>query len=224
MLLVLAIPVLGLRLGFSDESNFAEDTTTQQAYDLLVDGFGPGFNGPLILVAEVDGGRPTSRRSARSPTRWRPTRASPFVLAAAARTTRTNPTAVPLARDPDRRRPQDEATTELVEPAARRRAARRPRRRPASTSLVTGQRRRPTSTSPTTWPSGMPYFFGAVLALSFLLLMVVFRSLLVPLKAVIMNLLSIGAAYGVVVAVFQWGWLSDITGIAAGARSSRGCR
>ena len=53
----------------------------------------------------------------------------------------------------------------------------------------------------------MPYFFGAVLALSFLLLMVVFRSLLVPLKAVIMNLLSIGAAYGVVVALFQWGWL-----------------
>ena len=59
----------------------------------------------------------------------------------------------------------------------------------------------------------LPYFFGAVLALSFLLLMVVFRSLLVPLKAVIMNLLSIGAAYGIVVALFQWGWLSDITGV-----------
>ena len=59
----------------------------------------------------------------------------------------------------------------------------------------------------------LPYFFGAVLTLSFLLLMVVFRSLLVPLKAVIMNLLSIGAAYGVVVALFQWGWLSDITGV-----------
>ena len=59
----------------------------------------------------------------------------------------------------------------------------------------------------------LPYFFLAVLALSFLLLMVVFRSLLVPLKAVIMNLLSIGAAYGIVVALFQWGWLSDITGV-----------
>jgi RND superfamily putative drug exporter len=59
----------------------------------------------------------------------------------------------------------------------------------------------------------MPIFFGAVLALSFLLLMVVFRSLLVPLKAVIMNLLSIGAAYGIIVALFQWGWLSDITGV-----------
>jgi RND superfamily putative drug exporter len=59
----------------------------------------------------------------------------------------------------------------------------------------------------------LPYFFGAVLTLSFLLLMAVFRSLLVPLKAVLMNLLSIGAAYGIVVALFQWGWLSSITGV-----------
>jgi RND superfamily putative drug exporter len=62
----------------------------------------------------------------------------------------------------------------------------------------------------------LPLFFAAVLTLSFLLLMVVFRSLLVPLKAVIMNLLSIGAAYGVIVALFQWGWLSDITGVEPG--------
>jgi RND superfamily putative drug exporter len=62
----------------------------------------------------------------------------------------------------------------------------------------------------------MPVFFGAVLALSFLLLMVVFRSLLVPLKAVIMNLLSIGAAYGVIIALFQWGWLGDLTGVTPG--------
>ena len=62
----------------------------------------------------------------------------------------------------------------------------------------------------------MPWFFVAVLTLSFLLLMVVFRSLLVPLKAVIMNLLSIGAAYGIMIALFQWGWLSDITGVEPG--------
>jgi len=61
--------------------------------------------------------------------------------------------------------------------------------------------------------SRLPYFFIAVLSLSFLLLMVVFRSLLVPLKAVVMNMLSIAAAYGIVVALFQWGWLSDITGV-----------
>ncbi len=62
----------------------------------------------------------------------------------------------------------------------------------------------------------LPIFFGAVLALSFLLLMVVFRSLLVPLKAVIMNLLSIGAAYGIMVALYQWGWFSDVTGVQPG--------
>jgi RND superfamily putative drug exporter len=62
----------------------------------------------------------------------------------------------------------------------------------------------------------LPIFLGVVLALSFLLLMVVFRSLLVPLKAVIMNLLSIGAAYGVTVVLFQWGWLSDLTGVQPG--------
>ena len=62
----------------------------------------------------------------------------------------------------------------------------------------------------------MPIFFGGVLTLSFLLLMLVFRSLLVPLKAVIMNLLSIGAAYGIIIALFQWGWLSDLTGVEPG--------
>jgi putative drug exporter of the RND superfamily len=62
----------------------------------------------------------------------------------------------------------------------------------------------------------LPIFIGAVLALSFLLLLVVFRSLLVPLKAVVMNLLSIGAAYGVIVAVFQWGWGAGLLGVTAG--------
>ena len=71
--------------------------------------------------------------------------------------------------------------------------------------------------------SRLPAFFGAVLSLSFLLLMMVFRSVLVPLKAVIMNLLSIGGAYGLVVAVFQWGWGSACSAPAAG-RSSRSCR
>ena len=70
----------------------------------------------------------------------------------------------------------------------------------------------------------LPLFIGAVLALSFLLLLVVFRSVLVPLKAVIMNLLSIGAAYGVIVAVFQWGWLDSVVGISRQDRSRRSSR
>ena len=87
-----------------------------------------------------------------------------------------------------------------------------PRPPPAPTSTVEASPARspPRSTSPTTSPPACPLFFGVVLGLSFLLLMVVFRSLLVPLKAVIMNLLSIGAAYGVLVTVFQWGWLGGV--------------
>ena len=90
ILVVLALPILGLRLGFSDEGNYPDDTTTRQAYDLLADGFGPGFNGPLILASEVPEGtdpatlaggdrrhpgRPRRRpgRARRSPT-TRPTR------------------------------------------------------------------------------------------------------------------------------------------------------
>ena len=69
----------------------------------------------------------------------------------------------------------------------------------------------------------LPIVIGVVLVLSFLLLMVVFRSLLVPLKAVLMNLLSIGAAYGVMVAVFQWGWGKDVIGVGEG-RAGRGVR
>ena len=71
----------------------------------------------------------------------------------------------------------------------------------------------------------LPLFIAAVVAMSFLLLMIVFRSVLVPLKAALMNLLSIGAAYGVVVAVFQWGWGNELIGAArARCRSTRSCR
>ena len=74
------------------------------------------------------------------------------------------------------------------------------------------------------WAAGLPYMFVAILILSFILLMLVFRSLLVPLKAVIMNLLSIGAAYGVIVAIFQWGWVKNASASARRARSRRGSR
>ena len=209
VLLVLAIPVLSLRLGFSDESNFADDTTTKQAYDLLVEGFGPGFNGPLILVAELPEGTDPGDLSA--------------ITEAAAADPGVAFVSEPRPNDPDNPTaamwklvptsgPQDEATTDLVNrlrddvlPAGRGRHRRRRRRH--------RQRRRERRLLATTSSSRLPYFFAAVLALSFLLLMVVFRSLLVPLKAVIMNLLSIGAAYGIVVALFQWGWLSDLTDV-----------
>ena len=77
VLLFLAIPVLGLRLGNSDESNYPDDTSTKQAYDLLVAGFGPGFNGPLLLAAELPEGTDARRPRRRHRRRWRPTPTSP---------------------------------------------------------------------------------------------------------------------------------------------------
>jgi RND superfamily putative drug exporter len=210
ILVILAIPVFGLRLGFSDESNFAEDTTTKQAYDLLVEGFGKGFNGPFTLVAEVPEGTSIEdlaqiREAAQ---------ADPDVafVSPPQPNDEGNPTAVLWNLVP-RTGPQDEATTQLV---YRLRDDVLPPAEDATGTqvLITGMV--PVSVDFSNFlESRLPYFFVAVLALSFLLLLVVFRSLLVPFKAVIMNLLSIGAAYGVVVALFQWGWLSDLTGVEA---------
>ena len=119
--------------------------------------------------------------------------------------------------------PRTKPPTELVE---RLRGRRRPGRSPAP---ALDGRTSPGPLRPSIDFTGylaerLFVFFGVVLALSFLLLMVVFRSLLVPLKAVIMNLLSIAAAYGVVVAVFQWGWLSSVIGVERRHRSNRSSR
>jgi RND superfamily putative drug exporter len=208
VLLLLAVPVLSLRLGFSDESNFADDTTTKQAYDLLVEGFGVGFNGPLLLVAEVPEGTDAADLDAIEEA----AAADPGVafISSAELNDDERPTAafwnlVPTSG------PQDRATTELVDRL--RGEVLPPAEGAAGVDVaVTGVVAVNLDFSDYL-ASRLPYFFAAVLAVSFLLLMVVFRSLLVPLKAVVMNLLSIGAAYGVVVALFQWGWLSDITGV-----------
>jgi RND superfamily putative drug exporter len=211
LLVVLALPVLNLRLGFSDESNFAEDTTTKRAYNLVVDGFGKGSTGPIYLVAAIEGDdqlrslAPVNQAVAADPDVEsilgpQPNRAA-------------DPTAVRWLVTPEGG-PQDEATTQLVN---RLRHDVLPRIEQASGTdvLVSGQVAANVDMS-AYMGDRMPVFFVAVLALSFVLLMVVFRSLLVPLKAVIMNLLSIGAAYGVIVALFQWGWLSDLTSVEPG--------
>ena len=207
-LLVLAIPVLGLRLGQSDESNYPQETSTKQAYDLLVAGFGPGFNGPLLLAAELPEGTDIDGLAAISEAVGD---ASGVEFASPAEPNDADdPTAARWIVIPETG-PQDEATTDLV------RRLRNDVLPPAEDAAgvevaVTGSVAVNIDFS-NYLESRMPYFFGAVLSLSFLLLMIVFRSLLVPLKAVIMNMLSIGAAYGLVVALFQWGWLSEITGV-----------
>jgi putative drug exporter of the RND superfamily len=209
LLIVLAVPALGLRLAFSDESNFAAETTTKTAYDLLVDGFGEGFNGPLFLVALV------------------PDSSHPGAFAALNEAISQDPEVAQLQGpkpSPDgsaiawrlypRNGPQDEQTSDLVNRL--RDDVLPPFERQLATDVhVTGIVGANVDFA-NLLAARLPYFFLAVMTLSFLLLTVVFRSLLVPLKAVAMNMLSIGAAYGVVVAVFQWGWLSDVVGVSAG--------
>jgi RND superfamily putative drug exporter len=211
ILLALTAPVLGLRLGFSDEGNFSESTTTRQAYDLIAEGFGPGFNGPFLLAITVDdpGDVQTVQQLATviaadpgvdsvSPPfpsdQADPTASEAFIL-------RITPTTSP----------QDAATEQTV---ARLRTDVIPPVVDGTGVVANLTGAVPANIDFSNYLGGrILVFFGAVLAVSFLLLMMVFRSLLVPLKAVVMNMLSISAAYGVVVAIFQWGWLGGLTGI-----------
>ena len=211
VLVLLALPVLGLRLGFADEGNYPTDTTTRRAYDLLAEGFGPGFNGPLTLVTRVTPAdlpvvEQVSQALAATPGIAQVTPAIP--------NDPTSPSAV-LWRIFPASAPQSQEAADLV-------TALRDDVLPTATQgsaldvLVTGTV--PVNVDFSAYLAArLPTFFGAVLALSFILLMLVFRSLLVPLKAVLMNLLSIGSAYGCVVAVFQWGWGAGLLGLGTDA-------
>ncbi len=211
LLLLLAAPVLVLRFGFADESNYGPETTTRQAYELLVDGFGAGANGPLVVVTEVSetsqmaelnrlaqAMAATDGVSFVSP----PIPNSPIAPTAAAIEVR--PTTGPQAAE-------TEALVKHLRSSVIPAAIAGTDLEPQITGLVAVK----TDVSDFL-KSRTAVFFVAVLGASFLLLMAVFRSLVVPIKAVIMNMLSIGAAYGVLVAVFQWGWLGSVVGIEPG--------
>jgi len=211
ILLILTAPVLGLRLGFSDEGNYAEETTTRKAYDLLAEGFGPGFNGPFLVTAEVNGdGDAAQMQVVADALAADPGVAVTFGPLPNPGADPANPDAFILRVIPTTA-PQDLETERLV-------GHLRDEVIPSAVGdstlevFLTGGTAASIDFSDYLGARTL-LFFAAVLAVSFLLLMAVFRSILVPFKAVIMNLLSISAAYGVVVAVFQWGWLSDITNV-----------
>ncbi len=203
-LAALAGPVLAMRTGMADDGTGDKSTTYRHAYDLLAEGFGDGFNGPLTIV--IDGANGVAEagqiRDAIATTDGVALATDPVINPA-------GDTAVITAFPATS--PQDQATESLVHtlrddvlpPALAGSGAH---------SFVTGQTAAFIDISERL-ASRLPLFIFAVVGLSFLLLMVVFRSVLVPLKAAIMNLLSIGAAYGVVVAVFQWGWGSKFIGV-----------
>lgn len=207
----LALPVLDLRLGYSDERNFPTNTTTRAAYDMIAEGFGPGFNGPMLIATEVDSAEDLRLLGDLAET----LRSTDGVAAVTGPVPNDvdQPTAALLQIVPSSA-PQDAETGELLEHL----------RTEALPMTEAGQRLDLYLTG--TLAAGvdisaylaerMVWFFGVVLGLSFLLLMMVFRSLIVPLKAVVMNMLSIGGAYGVIVMVFQWGWGASLFGTEGG--------
>jgi RND superfamily putative drug exporter len=203
-LAALATPVLSMRTGMADDGTGAKDTTYRKAYDLLADGFGEGFNGPLTVVLDGAAGvaKADAVRSAIATTDGVAFVAEPVVNQSGDTAVIT---AIPMTS------PQDSKTEALVH-TLRDDVLPPTLTGTNSQAFVTGQTAAFIDISEKL-ASRLPLFIGAVVLLSFLLLMVVFRSVLVPLKAAVMNLLSIGAAYGVVVAVFQWGWGSSALGV-----------
>ncbi len=210
LMLVIAIPFLSMRLGSADAGSDPTNTTTRKAYDLLAEGFGPGYNGPLQLVAQVS------------------TPAQKVAFARAVQAVSTTPGVVghtPAAFIPDKNghgavaianvipkgSPQAASTTDLlhtirntVVPGAE---------GGSGLHVLVGGQTAIFEDFAKVLSSKLPLFIGIVVFLSFLLLMTVFRSVAVPLTAAVMNMLSTGAALGIVTAIFQWGWAASLFGI-----------
>ncbi len=209
LMLLIAAPAIALRLGSSDASNDPAQTTTHRAYELLAEGFGEGFNGPLQIVVRL------------------PHRNDTPALRELEGAIAGTPGVVSVA--PPRLSPSGEVATISVYPRSSPQAY-------ATSQLVTHLREDvipPVAARTgivayvggvtagaidfaTTLAHKLPLFIGVVVLVSALLLLIVFRSLVIPLQAAFMNLLSIGASLGVIVAVFQWGWLQGLLGVQAG--------
>ena len=204
-LCAIAAPALSMRIGTPDDGNAATHTTQRKGYDLLAHGFGRGFNGPILVVVDV----PTHADRVAVNRVYDALQADRGVAAVTAPVFNATGDTAMLTANPTTA-PQDERTDALVRHL-------RSDVLPAAVSgthakaMLTGQAMVTDLTDRIA--SRMPIFIAAVVAMSFLLLMIVFRSILVPLKAAVMNLLSIAAAYGVIVAVFQWGWANQLIGM-----------
>jgi RND superfamily putative drug exporter len=202
IMLALAIPAFSLHLGSSDQGNDAKSTTTRKAYDLVANGFGPGYNGPLVLAAQSS-----------SPS-------DDAALARLAETVKTAPGVISvtqLARKPGSdiavlqvvpaTSPQSDETSDLI---GRLRTTIIPTAEAGTTLHVyVGGQTAIFEDFGAVLASNLPVFIAVVVLLGCLLLMVAFRSIVIPLTAAAMNLLAAGASFGVVVAVFQWGWGSE---------------
>jgi putative drug exporter of the RND superfamily len=212
VLVALGVPFFSMRQGTADYSTdpTSTTTTTYQGYEMLVQGFGPGFSGPLQLVSTVDS--PAQRAefarvvSAAAQTPGVVTTAGPEVLPAG-----PGHPAVAVAEVYPIGSPQDASTSALINqlrdtviPAAV---------HGSNLDVLVGGQTALADDFASQLSAKLPLFVGMVVALSFILLMTVFRSLVIPATAAIMNLFSAAAAFGVIVAVFQWGWLDSLVGV-----------
>jgi RND superfamily putative drug exporter len=206
VLLVLASPILGLRLGATDAGTDAKSTTTRQAYDLLAKGFGPGFNGPMQIVAKL----PPAGGSGVVATLRAGLVGQPDVAAVEPAVYSPNGQLAVINVFP-KTAPRDAATSTLL--SRLRDKVIPPLERSTKAVVYVGGTTAIFADFSSLLASKLPLFIGAVVLISALLLLVVFRSVFVALKAIAMNLLSVAAAFGVVVAIFQWGWLGGVIGI-----------
>jgi RND superfamily putative drug exporter len=209
VMLAVMIPLFALRLDTSDAGNDPASTSSRQAFDMLAHGFGAGFNGPLLLVAEL--GHPDA--AAALPALRAAASTTPDVVAV------TQPRVSPSGRVAvmevyPASAPQAAATTNLVNRL--RHEVLPPIVEKAGMPVLVGGFTAGSIDFSHVLASKLPLFIGLVVTLSALLLMVIFRSLVIPVQAAVMNLLSIGGALGVTVAVFQWGWLGGVLGIEKG--------
>jgi RND superfamily putative drug exporter len=208
IMLAIAAPATALRLGSSDASNDPAGQTTHRAYELLAEGFGEGFNGPLLVVAKVPNNGTTPVQELRSAI----AATSGVVSVAPAK---LNPTGeVATITVYPQSSPQALATTELVERLRNKVVP--PLVKSTGLTVYVGGVTAGAVDFATTLGHKLPLFIGVVVLLSALLLLIVFRSLVIPLQAAVMNLLSIGASIGVIVAIFQWGWLGGLMGVQKG--------
>ncbi len=208
-MLAIAAPALGLRLASSDAGNDPTSNTTRQAYDLLAKGFGPGFNGPLQVAVAL----PKAHDPAALTRLTDAVRATPGVASVAAPRVNPQGTAAAIVAYPATA-PQSAQTSSLV--THLRDSVIPPVEKGTGARVYVGGATASQVDFSHVLSSKLPLFIGVVIAVAALLLVLVFRSLVIPVQAALMNLLSIGASLGIVQAVFERGWLAGLFGAQKG--------
>ncbi|SCF80919.1 MMPL family transporter [Streptomyces sp. Ncost-T10-10d] len=206
VMLVLALPTFSLHLGTSDQGNNASSSTARQAYDLLADGFGPGVNGPLTIAAQLDGAddrlamdglpdalRATDGVASVGPVTYNNSGSAAFITVVPKSSPQSQETNTLVGRLRTDVLPQAEANTSLRAHVGGMTAGYDDFAR-----IIIGK---------------LPLFIGVVIGLGCLLLLMAFRSIGIPLKAAVMNVAAVASSFGIVVAIFQWGWGSELLGL-----------